>query len=58
MFAPVTMPEINMMFKTFVWIQEKNRQGGWVSHEIKNGSVWQLWYLQAKTTGTSVLQSN
>jgi len=36
MFALLTMPEIRMMFKTFVGIQEKSRQGGWVSLEIKN----------------------
>jgi hypothetical protein len=39
MFAPLTMPEIRMMFTTFVGIQEKSREGGWVSCEIKNGSV-------------------
>lgn len=58
MFASLTMPEIRMMFKTFVGIQGKGRQGGRVSCEIKNGSVRQLRYLQSKMTGTSVLQSN
>jgi hypothetical protein len=39
MFGPLTMPEIRTMFTTFVEIQEKSRERGWVSCEIKNGSV-------------------
>jgi hypothetical protein len=58
MFALLITPEIRMMFKTFVETQEKSRQGGWVSCEIKNGRVLQLCYLQSKMTGSSVLQSN
>jgi hypothetical protein len=52
------MPEVRMMLKTCVGIQQNSRQGEWVSCDIKNGSVWKCWYLQFKTTGTSVLQSN